>query len=97
FLLSFGALDAFVGGAWYEQEAYMGFSISNPEPELPFTDFYFGWIRIKEFSGAGGFFYEWAIETEPNVPIRAGQVPETSQGLLLLLAGVRAAMKRRRF
>lgn len=96
YLLSFGVLDAFVGGVWYEQEAYMGFAISNPEPELPFTDFYYGWIRIKEFGGAGGFFYEWALKTEPNVPIRAGQIPEPSQGLLLLLAGVGGILRRQR-
>lgn len=50
-------------------------------------DFHYGWV---EFDGVGGSqmkIVAWAWESEPNVPILAGAVPEPSVLLLLGAAG----------
>jgi PEP-CTERM motif len=90
YLLSYGALDGSSGGVWYGREAYMGFAL------LPGNDFNFGWLRIREFGGFGGYFLEYAYETEPNVPIFAGQVPEPSSVLLVALGSAGSLLRRRR-
>jgi len=88
YLLSYGALEGSVGGVWYGKEAYMGFAL------LPGDDFNFGWLRIREFGGFGGYFLEYAYETELNVPIFAGKIPEPSVSLLTGSMGILILLSR---
>jgi hypothetical protein len=93
FLLSFGALDGGVGGVWYEEEAYLGFNLRQiVSGEIKDQ---FGWLRLREFAGAGGYFMEYAYESEFNTPIAAGVVPEPGT-LVLCMLGLSAVFRRRR-
>lgn len=94
YLLSYGALDGSVGGVWHGKEAYMGFALETGV-QGEFTEYYFGWLRIREFGGFGGYFLEYAYETEPNVPIFSGQIPEPSTSLFVAF-GVAGCLFRRR-
>ena len=95
YLLSYGALDGSVGGVWYGKEAYMGFALETVV-QGEFTKYYFGWLRIRELGGFGGYFMEYAYETKPNVPIFAGQVPEPSSILLIAFSSTCCLLSRRR-
>ena len=86
-----------VGGIWAGQESYLGFGVkTHPTQVGEFDQWQFGWLRIKEFGGFGGIFYEYAYETEPNKPIYAGQVPEPGASVLALAAGAFLASRRRK-
>jgi hypothetical protein len=67
----------------------MGFAL------IPGNDFYFGWLRIREFDGFGGIFYEYAYETEANKPILAGHIPEPGIGAVSLLVVFMSCLRRR--
>ncbi len=86
-----------VGGVWATQEAYLGFGVkTHPTQVGEFDQWQFGWLRIKEFGGFGGIFYEYAYETEVNKSIYAGQIPEPGPAVLTVAAGVFLAANRRR-
>jgi hypothetical protein len=59
---------------------------------------YYGWAS----AGApvvginGGWVYDYAYETIPNTPIFAGEVPEPSTGLLIVVGGAMALFIQRR-
>ena len=63
------------GGPWhpfddaYGEDAYLGFEFQAED------GIHYGWIRIHEFAGVGGFFREYAYESRPGVPILAGAKP----------------------
>ena len=64
---------------------------------------HYGWIQYEGFSVArplalntpGGFVDSWGWETQPNTPIFAGQTPEPSRVVYLLL-GMTPLLRRRR-
>lgn len=95
YLLSYGALDGGSGGIWFNREAYMGFALFDPIIEGQFDKLHYGWLHLREFGGLGAYFLEYGYETEANVPIFAGQVPEPSSSILTML-GVAWFMRRHR-
>jgi hypothetical protein len=95
YLLSYGALDGGSGGIWYNQEAYMGFALFDPIVDGQFDKLHYGWLHLREFGGLGAYFLEYGYETEADVPIFAGQVPEPSSSILTVL-GMTWFMRRRR-
>ncbi len=66
-------------GAFTNLTAFMGaeFEIEG--------ETHYGWIQIREFAGLGGFFFDFAYESEPGVGILAGAIaiPEPSVSILL--------------
>ena len=47
---------------------------------------YYGWIHIQNLGGSNwGQISDWAYETSPNTPIFAGEVPEPSASVLLIM------------
>ena len=75
--LSFGFNDNgnVTGGPWHPEGAgigddgYLGFEFAAED------GVHYGWIHIQEFAGAGGWFFEYAYESRPGVPIVAGAKP----------------------
>jgi hypothetical protein len=62
------------GGLFQGQNAYMGIEL------LISGKTHYGWVHIDNPAGtAGGYILEWAYETQPNVSILAGAVPEPSK------------------
>ncbi|MEM9479876.1 MAG: hypothetical protein AAGA58_09520 [Verrucomicrobiota bacterium] len=64
---------------------YIGFYI---EPG-PSSDRFYGWMRLTVESGSPGTVHEWAIQSDPGVPVLAGllqAVPEPSSLVLLYLS-----------
>lgn len=84
------------GGPWhpfddaYGENAYLGFEFQGEGGP------HYGWIRIQEFAGVGGFFLEYAYEDTPGAAIRAGQIPEPSTWAFILGGVTLAALRRRR-
>jgi hypothetical protein len=77
------------GGPWDGRTGYLGFSF------LIGQDRHYGWIYHQHIgSGFGGYFYQYAYETEPGVGITT-PIPESSSAALLLL-GVGALLFRRK-
>jgi len=96
YLLSYGVLDGSAGGIWFNQEAYMGFALFEPRIDGQFDRLHFGWLRLREFGGLGAFFLEYAYETEADVPVFAGQIPEPGVGVLLMVGGAVLLLRRGR-
>jgi hypothetical protein len=84
-----------MGGPWhptadaYGEDAYLGFEFQGEGGA------HYGWIRIHEFAGLGGFFREYAYEDAAGVGIRAGQIPEISS-LTFITGGIVLSLLRRR-
>jgi len=63
------------GGPWHPEGAgigddgYLGFEFTAED------GVHYGWIHIREFAGLGGWFYEYAYERRPGVPILAAAKP----------------------
>lgn len=56
---------------------------------------HYGYFDIEAYPGyAGAWLYGWAYETQPGVPIIAGQVPECTQSVLLCI-GLATLLARR--
>jgi hypothetical protein len=89
YTLSYRTL-AGTSGIWAGLDAYIGFAL------IPGDDFNFGWLHIREFSGFGAYFLEYAYETEVNKPINAGQIPEPGTATLLLLATFHLTCRKQR-
>ena len=86
-----------VGGVWAGREAYLGFGVmTRPSMQGEFDQFQLGWLRLREFQAFGGFFLEYAYETEVNKPILAGQIPEPDTAPLVFLTGLLLTRRRRR-
>jgi len=86
------------GGYWSDGVGYMGLMVADTNND---TDFYrFGWARVvfgQEEAIIRVTLTDFAIELEPGVPIKAGQVPEPSSlGLLAMGAAGLAHLRRRR-
>lgn len=98
FQLSHGFNDSgnITGGPWhpfedaYGEDAYLGFEFQGDGGT------HYGWIRIHEFAGLGGFFREYAYEDTPGMGIRAGQIPEPSTWAFIVGGVTLAALRRRR-
>jgi hypothetical protein len=58
---------------------------------------HYGWARltIDNTPAAQGVLHEWAYETTAATPVTVGAIPEPAAGLLLLMAGVAVAGRRR--
>jgi len=54
----------------------------------------YGWVEVARH-GQSLTAYAWACETEPGVPILAGQVPAPGSAVLAAFAGLAAARRRR--
>jgi hypothetical protein len=80
------------GGPWDGRTGYLGFSF------LIDQDRHYGWIYHQHIgSGFGGYFYQYAYETEPRVGITT-PIPEPSSAALLLLgAGFLLSNRSRKF
>jgi|GEM_PF-2448825 len=73
------------------------FDFQNPEQQggryfagvgwLRGDDFHYGWIEFFGVSGTQMKIVAWAWESEANVPIAAGAIPEPSIPFLLIGAG----------
>lgn len=80
----FSADGDIVGGPWhpfddaYGEDAYLGFEFQAEDGK------HYGWIRIHEFAGVGGFFREYAYNDTPGESILAGQIPEPSTSILMM-------------
>jgi hypothetical protein len=79
----------------YDTSGFMQFSNAYIAVEFGAGDgIHYGWIQYTGFSVAkpfaintpGGFVDSWGWETEPGVPIFAGQVPEPTQSVLLCIS-----------
>lgn len=88
----------------YATSGFMQYSNAYIGVEFMAADgIHYGWIQYEGFSVArplaintpGGWVNSWGWETEPNKPIFAGQVPEPSRAMLLLL-GILSIFHRRR-
>jgi len=84
------------GGPWhpendaaYGEDAYLGFEFQGDDGT------HYGWLRIHEFAGVGGFFREYAYNDTPGENILAGQIPEPST-TVLLIGGFAFVVGRRR-
>lgn len=84
------------GGPWhpendaaYGEDAYLGFEFQGDDGT------HYGWLRIQEFAGVGGFFREYAYNDFPGESILAGQIPEPST-TVLLIGGFAFVVGRRR-
>ena len=92
---SFSADGNIVGGPWhpfddaYGEDAYLGFEFQGDD------GIHYGWLRIHEFAGVGGFFREYAYNDFPEESILAGQIPEPST-TVLLIGGFAFVIGRRR-
>ena len=84
-----------IGGPWhpfddaYGEDAYLGFEFEGDDGT------HYGWLRIHEFAGVGGFFREYAYNDTPGESILAGQIPEPSS-VALVGSGLVALFGRRR-
>lgn len=87
----------------YDTSGFMQFSNAHIAVEFRADDgIHYGWIQYMGFSVAtpfaintpGGFVDSWGWETEPGVPIFAGQVPEPTQSVLLWI-GLATMLARR--
>jgi hypothetical protein len=79
------------GGTWEGQTGYLGFSF------LIGQERHYGWIYHQHISSIGGYFYQYAYETEPGVGITT-PIPESSSAALLLLGtGVLLSNRNRKF
>lgn len=84
-----------IGGPWhpfndaYGEDAYLGFEFQGDD------GIHYGWLRIHEFAGVGGFFREYAYNDTPDEGLMAGQIPEPSS-VALLGSGLVALFGRRR-
>jgi hypothetical protein len=69
-------------GNFFGQDAYMGLEFQIGQ------DTHYGWVRFDhvESSGSGGHIIEWAYESQPDVEIVAGAVPEPNSIVLLFAA-----------
>ena len=74
-----------IGGPWHPfddafgEDAYLGFEFQGDDGT------HYGWLRIQEFAGVGGFFREYAYNDTPGESILAGQIPEPSTTVLLIV------------
>ncbi len=59
------------------------------------SSFRYGWIEVVRTGGSFAAF-SWAYETEPGVPITAGQVPAPGQAAVFAACTLGACMRRRR-
>lgn len=66
----YGVSERLAGGPWSWGGSYLGFQFQDDNGQS-----HFGWMMLSYYQG-NVEFHEWAYETEPNTPIRAGQVPE---------------------
>jgi hypothetical protein len=58
---------------------------------------HYGWFLVRTGTLTVNLqIEEWAYESEPGVPIRAGAIPEPSGGILAVLGALLLAMRRRR-
>jgi hypothetical protein len=71
-------------------DAYVGFELNVG------TSSYFGWLHFQNLGLNVGQVTDWACNSSPNMPIVAGQVPEPSTGVLIILAGGIVWLTRRR-
>ncbi len=55
----------------------------------------YGWIEVER-TGIGFAAFAWAYETQPGVPILAGQIPAPGAAALLALAAAGAVRRRNR-
>ena len=78
-------------GYFFGQTAYMGFELQMPDGP------HYGWVMLRvsprPYFSAG--LIGWAWETEPNIPIIAGAVPEPATASLAVL-GLLCCSRRRR-
>jgi hypothetical protein len=85
-----------IGGPWHPfddafgEDAFLGFEFQAEDGT------HYGWIRIHEFAGVGGFFREYAYNDIPGASILAGQIPEPSTTALLIGGLVHVIARRRR-
>jgi hypothetical protein len=71
------------GGPWENRTGYLGFSFLSEQGR------HYGWIYHQHIgSGFGGYFFQYAYETEPGVGIITGIPEPSSAGLLVLGAGI---------
>jgi len=58
---------------------------------------HYGWLRIMANDlSTHTAILDWAYESDPGVPIRAGAIPEPSTGFLVLVGSMLLAIQRRR-
>ncbi len=76
-------------GYFFGQTAYMGFELQMPDGP------HYGWAKlwVSDRPNFAAGLIGWAWETEPNIPIIAGAVPEPASSLLI---AVTAGICRRR-
>ncbi|MCC6676303.1 MAG: hypothetical protein IT436_04090 [Phycisphaerales bacterium] len=95
------------GGIWHdvalfiEVEWFPEYSVNSPFPEgerryvgVRTDDGRHGWVEVERV-GISLRAFSWAYETEPGVPIRAGEVPAPGTRALLALASVFTLRRRR--
>ncbi len=91
------ALDGNFAGA---TEKYVGFRLHLSSNE----DLVYGWVKVSILGDLNDYpangdiiLHEWAYESTPNTPIKAGAVPEPTSLAIFAMGGVGvAAWKRRR-
>ena len=81
-------------GEFFDAYGFLGVRFFSPENAQPF----YGWMRLEHNAQAETFtVHDWAWNSEPGVPIAAGEIPETKVYALLLAVGTLLwAMVRRR-
>jgi len=84
--MNIGSIGFFQG----HTDAYAGLELSVGESS------YFGWLHIQNLGLNVGQVTDWAYNSSPDMPILAGQVPEPSTGVLIILAGGIVWLTRRR-
>jgi hypothetical protein len=58
---------------------------------------HYGWLQVRAAElRTDVWIEEWAYESEPGVPIRAGAIPEPSGGVLVVIGGVLLMCRRRK-
>ena len=89
----------------YDTSGFMQYSNAYIGVEFMAADgIHYGWIQYQGFSVAfpfainvpGGWVNSWGYETQPNTPLFAGQVPELSRAVFLLLGITSLFFRRRR-
>lgn len=88
------------GGYWgIGTEGFAGLMFSYTSPNLSYSNFFYGWARIRfgqEEGEVAVTLLDFAVELEQGIPIRAGQIPEPNGLALLSLGAAGIAYARRR-